>query len=212
MGNINYEHTSLFIEDLLNDTDFVDLRKYAKENDVPIMNSQTKAFIISILKIAKPKKILEIGTAIGYSSLCFKKYTGADITSIELDKEIADIARKNFEKYNVNVNLINDDAMKALRNINQGFDFVFIDANKSRYLDYFKITSKLLNEGGIIIADNVLFRGEVCNDDIMEKRKNTLVKRLRNFLAYITDLGDFTTSVIPIGDGLTLSVRRDNDR
>ena len=212
MGNINYEYTSLFIEDLLNDTDFVDLRKYAIENDVPIMNSQTKELIISILQIAKPKKILEIGTAIGYSSLCFKKYTGADITTIELDTATADIAINNFKKYNVNVNLINDDAMKALRNIDQGFDFVFIDANKSRYLDYFKITSKLLNKGGIIIADNVLFRGEVCNDDIMEKRKNTLVKRLRNFLAYITDLEDFTTSVIPIGDGLTLSVRRDNDR
>ena len=211
MGNINYEYTSLFIEDLLNDTDFVDLRKYAIDNDVPIMNSQTKELIISILQISKPKKILEIGTAIGYSSLCFKKYTGADITTIELDTTTAEIARKNFEKYNVNVNLINDDAMKALRNIDQGFDFVFIDANKSRYLDYFKITSKLLNKGGIIIADNVLFRGEVCNDDIMEKRKNTLVKRLRNFLAYITDLENFTTSVIPIGDGLTLSVRRDND-
>ena len=212
MGNINYEYTSLFVEDLLNDTDFVDLRKYAIDNDVPIMNSQTKELIISILQIAKPKKILEIGTAIGYSSLCFKKYTGADITTIELDTATADIARNNFKKYNVNVDLINDDAMKALRNIDQGFDFVFIDANKSRYLDYFKITSKLLNKGGIIIADNVLFRGEVCNDDIMEKRKNTLVKRLRNFLAYITDLEDFTTSVIPIGDGLTLSVRRDNDR
>ena len=212
MGNINYEYTSLFIEDLLNDTDFVDLRKYAVENDVPIMNSQTKELITSILQIAKPKKILEIGTAIGYSSLCFKKYTGADITTIELDTATAEIARNNFKKYNVNVNLINDDAMKALRTIDQGFDFVFIDANKSRYLDYFKITSKLLNKGGIIIADNVLFRGEVCNDDIMEKRKNTLVKRLRNFLAYITDLEEFTTSVIPIGDGLTLSVRRDNDR
>lgn len=211
MGNINYKHTSLFIEDLLNDTDFVDLRKYAIENDVPIMNSQTKELIISILEIAKPKKILEIGTAIGYSSLCFKKYTGADITTIELDKETADIARENFKKYNVDINLINDDAMKALRDINQGFDFIFIDANKSRYLDYFKITSKLLNKGGIIIADNVLFRGEVSNDDIMEKRKNTLVKRLRNFLAYITNLEDFTTSVVPIGDGLTLSVRRDND-
>lgn len=212
MGNINYEYTSLFIKDLLNDTDFVDLKKYAIENDVPIMNSQTKELITSILQIAKPKKILEIGTAIGYSSLCFKKYTGADITTIELDTATAEIARKNFKKYNVNVNLINDDAMKALRTIDQGFDFVFIDANKSRYLDYFKITSKLLNKGGIIIADNVLFRGEVCNDDIMEKRKNTLVKRLRNFLAYITDLEEFTTSVIPIGDGLTLSVRRDNDR
>ena len=211
MANINYKHTSQFIEDLLNDTDFVDIRKYAKENNVPIMNSQTKELIISILQIKKPKTILEIGTAIGYSSLCFSKYTNAEITSIELDEKTASIAKENFKKYNVNVNLINDDAMKALRNINQGFDFVFIDANKSRYLDYFKMTSKLLNKGGIIIADNVLFRGEVSNDDIMEKRKNTLVKRLRNFLAYITDLEDFTTSVIPIGDGLTLSVRRDND-
>ena len=212
MGNINYNYTSLFIEDLLNDTDFVDIRKYAIANDVPIMNSQTKELIISILMVAKPKNILEIGTAIGYSALCFSKYTGADITTIELNKATAEIAKENFKKYNVKVNLINDDAVKALRNINQGFDFVFIDANKSRYLDYFKMASKLLNKGGIIIADNVLFRGEVCNDDIMEKRKNTLVKRLRNFLAYITDLGDFTTSVIPIGDGLTLSVRRDNDR
>lgn len=211
MANINYKHTSQFIEDLLNDTDFVDIRKYAIENNVPIMNSQTKELIISILQILKPKTILEIGTAIGYSSLCFSKYTNADITTIELDEKTASIAQENFNKYNVNVNLINDDAMKALRNINQGFDFVFIDANKSRYLDYFKITSKFLNRGGIIIADNVLFRGEVCNDDIMEKRKNTLVKRLRNFLAYITDLEDFTTSVIPIGDGLTLSVRRDNE-
>lgn len=212
MGNINYEHTSIFIEDLLNDTDFIDIRKYAIENNVPIMNSQTKEFIISVLEIAKPRRILELGTAIGYSSLCFKKYTDADITTIELDKNTAEIAKKNFEKYNVNVNLINDNAMKALRTIDQGFDFVFIDANKSRYLDYFKITSKLLNKDGIIIADNVLFRGEVCNDNIMEKRKNTLVKRLRNFLAYITDLEDFKTSIIPIGDGLTLSVRRDNDR
>lgn len=212
MGNINYKYTSLFIEDLLNDTDFVELRKYALKNNVPIMNSQTKELIVSILEIAKPKKILEIGTAIGYSSLIFEKYTGADITTIELDKDTAAIAKENFKKHNVNVNLINDDAMKALRNIDQGFDFVFIDANKSRYLDYFKMTSKLLNQGGIIIADNVLFRGEVCNDDIMEKRKNTLVKRLRNFLAYITDLEDFNTSVIPIGDGLTLSVRRNNER
>lgn len=210
MANINYEHTLQFIEDLLNDTDFVDIRKYAIENNVPIMNSQTKELIVSILQISKPKTILEIGTAIGYSSLCFSKYTNAEITTIELDKKTASIAQENFKKYNVNVNLINDDAMKALRNIDQGFDFVFIDANKSRYLDYFKMASKLLNDGGIIIADNVLFRGEVCNDDIMEKRKNTLVKRLRNFLAYITDLEDFATSVIPIGDGLTLSVRRDN--
>lgn len=208
MGNINYKHSSQFIEDLLEDVDFIELRKYAKENKVPIMNSQTKELLVSLIKIAKPKKILEIGTAIGYSSLIFSKYSDAQITTIELDENTAKIANNNFKKYKKNINLINDDAMKALRYIDQGFDFVFIDANKSRYLDYFKITSELLNEGGIIVADNVLFRGEVCNDDLIEKRKITLVKNLRKFLAYITNNEDFRSSIIPIGDGLTISVRR----
>lgn len=208
MGNINYKHSSQFIEDLLEDVDFIELRKYAEENRVPIMNSQTKELLVSLIKIAKPKKILEIGTAIGYSSLIFSKYSDAQITTIELDKNTAKIASDNFRKYKKNIKLINDDAMKALRNIDQGFDFVFIDANKSRYLDYFKITSKLLNEGGIIVADNVLFRGEVCNDDLIEKRKITLVKNLRKFLAYITNNEDFISSIVPIGDGLTISVRR----
>lgn len=208
MGNINYKYSSQFIEDLLEDVDFIELRKYAKENRVPIMNSQTKELLVSLIKISKPKKILEIGTAIGYSSLIFSKYSDAQITTIELDENTAKIANNNFKKYKTNIKLINDDAMKALRNIDQGFDFVFIDANKSRYLDYFKITSKLLNEGGIIVADNVLFRGEVCNDDLIEKRKITLVKNLRKFLAYITNNEDFISSIIPIGDGLTISVRR----
>lgn len=208
MGNINYKYSSQFIEDLLEDVDFIELRKYAKENRVPIMNSQTKELLVSLVKIAKPKKILEIGTAIGYSSLIFSKYSDAQITTIEIDEETAKIANNNFKKYKTSINLINDDAMKALRSIDQGFDFVFIDANKSRYLDYFKITSKLLNEGGIIVADNVLFRGEVCNDDLIEKRKITLVKNLRKFLAYITNNKDFISSIIPIGDGLTISVRR----
>lgn len=208
MGNISYNHSSQFIEDLLEDVDFIELRKYAEENRVPIMNSQTKELLVSLIKIAKPKKILEIGTAIGYSSLIFSKYSDAQITTIELDENTAKIANDNFRKYKTNIKLINDDAMKALRNIDQGFDFVFIDANKSRYLDYFKITSKLLNEGGIIVADNVLFRGEVCNDDLIEKRKITLVKNLRKFLAYITHNEDFISSIVPIGDGLTISVRR----
>lgn len=212
MNPINREYITSFIDDLLEDMDFLELRKFAEENSVPIMKVETKEFLKSLVKMKNPSSILELGTAIGYSSLVFEKYSQAKITTIELSEEMANIARDNFEKYNANVNLINDDAKKALTNLNQGFDFVFIDANKSRYLDYFKITSKLLNEGGIIIADNVLFRGEVCNDDIMEKRKNTLVKRLRNFLAYITDLDDFITSVIPIGDGLTLSVRRNNEK
>ena len=207
MRYINYQHTSDYLENIIEDRDFLNLRSYAINNHVPIMNVESKEFIKSILAIQRPKTILELGTAIGYSSLVFYKYTKADITTIELDEEISNIAIDNFKKYDAPINLINDDAMKALNNLNQGFDFVFIDANKAHYEDYFKMCAKLLNDDGIIIADNVLFKGMVLNDDLVDKRMITIVKRLRNYLAYVSDRKDFTTSIIPIGDGLTISVK-----
>ena len=207
MKYINYPHTSQYLSDIIEDSDFLDLREYALNNNVPIMNVETKEFIKTILKIKQPKSILEIGAAIGYSSLVFEKYTNANITTIELDSEIADIARNNFKKYNTNINLINDDAQKALNDINQGFDFVFIDANKAHYEYYFKRSAELLNENGIIVADNVLFKGMVTNDDLIDRRMITIVKRLRNYLAYVMDRVDFFTTIIPIGDGLTLSYK-----
>lgn len=207
MKYINYPHTSNYLLNIIEDRDFLDLRSYAVNNNVPIMNIESKEFIKSILAIKRPKTILEIGTAIGYSSLVFYKYTKAKITTIELDKNTAIIAKNNFKKYDAPINLINDDAMKALTTLNQGFDFVFIDANKAHYQDYFQICSGLLNDGGVIIADNVLFKGMVLNDNLVDKRMITIVKRLRNYLAYVYDRKDFKTSIIPIGDGLTLSVK-----
>lgn len=208
MSHINNEYITSFIEFLAEDMDFLEIRKFAEKNHVPIMKTETKEFLKTLVLIAKPKSILEIGTAIGYSSLVFDKYTNAQITSIELSEDVAKIARDNFKKYQANINLINDDAEKALTKINQGFDFVFIDANKANYKFYFDYVDKyLLNKGGIIVADNILFRGEVCNDDLIEKRKITIVKRLRNFLAYITKREDYNTSIVPIGDGLSISYK-----
>ena len=207
MKYINYPHTSLYLEKLIEDRDFLDLRNYALDNNVPIMNVETKEFIKTILINQKPKSILEIGTAIGYSALVFEKYTNAEITTIELDPKTAEIAKKNFKINDKNINLINKDAQKALDDLHQGFDFVFIDANKAHYIEYFEKTSKLINDGGIIIADNVLFKGMVLNDDYVDKRMITIVKRLRNYLAYVMDRDDFQSTVIPIGDGLTLSIK-----
>lgn len=207
MKYINYPHTSAYLKNIIEDNDFLELRAYAEKHNVPIMNIETKEFIKAILEINTPKTILEIGSAIGYSSLVFYKYTKAKITTIEIDEKTSDIAKNNFKKYNAPINLINDDAIKALSKINQGFDFVFIDANKAHYIDYFKIASKLLKKNGIIIADNVLFRGMVLNDDLVDKRMITIVKRLRNYLAYVVDRDDFRSTIVPIGDGLTLSVK-----
>lgn len=210
MNRINNEYISSFIEDIIIDYDFLELRKFAEKENVPIMKLESKEFLKSLLAIKRPKSILEIGTAIGYSSLVFDKYSDAKITTIELSEDMAHIAQENFNKYNVDINLINDNAEKALTKLNQGFDFVFIDANKSNYKFYFDYVDKnLLNNGGVIIADNILFRGEVCNDDLVEKRKITIVKRLRNFLAYITSRDDYKTSIIPIGDGISISIKEE---
>ena len=210
MNRINNKYISPPIEDIIIDSDFLELRKFAEEENVPIMKLESKEFLKSLLAIKRPKSILEIGTAIGYSSLVFDKYSDANITTIELSEDMANIAQENFNKYNVDINLINDNAEKALTKLNQGFDFVFIDANKSNYKFYFDYVDKnLLNSGGVIVADNILFRGEVCNDDLVEKRKITIVKRLRNFLAYITTRDDYQTSIIPIGDGISISIKEE---
>lgn len=123
-----------------------------------------------------------------------------------------EIAKSNFKKYGKDINIINMDAKKALNNINQGFDFVFIDANKSQYKYYFDKSISLLNKNGIIVCDNILFRGEIANDNIVDKRDITIVKNLRKFLSYITDLDEYITSIIPIGDGISLSTRRIDER
>lgn len=206
--NINFDYISQFLNDIYVDDDYLELRKFGLENNIPIMKLESKEFIKSLLKIYKPKKILEIGTAIGYSSLVMEKYSNADILTIEKSSDMYEIALSNFKKYNKNIKIINEDAIKALNELEQGFDFVFVDANKAHYKDYFnKVNDDLLINGGIIVCDNILFRGEVTNDDLVEKRQITIVKRLRDFLSYITNLDGIHTSVLPIGDGITVSIK-----
>ena len=210
--NINYNHIVDYLNNIYIDEDFIELRNYGIKNNIPIMKLETKEFLKTLISISKPKNILEIGTAIGYSSLLFSKYSNANITTIEKSKEISEIAKANFSKYNKKINLINMDAKKALNNFNQGFDFVFIDANKSQYEYYFNESLKLLNENGLIVCDNILFRGEITNDDLINRRHITMVKNLRKFLSYITNLEDYVTSIIPIGDGISLTTRRVDER
>ncbi len=206
MSDINKNHTVQFLNDIYIDRDFLEIKKMALENEIPIMKLETKEFLKSLLLLKQPKSILEIGSAVGYSSLIFSKYSDSQITTIEKSKEMYDIALENFKKYDKNIKIINMDAIKALDNINQGFDFVFIDANKAHYKYYFDIcTEKLLNEDGIIVCDNVLFRGQISNDSLYDRRQATIIKRLRKFLTCITNLEAYHTSIIPIGDGISIT-------
>lgn len=209
--NINYNYISEYLNNLYIDEDFLIERNFALKNNIPIMKLETKEFIKTLLAIKKPKSILEIGTAIGYSSLIFSKYSRAKIITIEKSEKMANIALKNFSKYRVDINLIRMDAKEALNDINQGFDFVFIDANKSQYYSYFKKTINLIQDDGVIVCDNILFRGEVSNDNLVDRRSVTIVKNLRKFLSYITNLNEYETSIIPVGDGISVSTRRFNE-
>lgn len=206
MSDINKNHTDKFLNDIYIDRDFLEIKLYAHEHGVPIMKLQTKEFLKSLLLSKKPKSILEIGSAVGYSSLVFSKYCDCQITTIEKSKEMFDIAQSNFKKYDSDIKIINMDAIKALDQINQGFDFVFIDANKAHYKYYFDICKdKLLNDGGLIVCDNVLFRGLISNDNMYDRRQATIIKRLRKFLTYITNLESYHTSIIPVGDGISIT-------
>ncbi|MGO3017907.1 MAG: O-methyltransferase [Anaerococcus sp.] len=206
MDDIICKHTKQFLNDIYIDQDFLEIRLKAINKNVPIMKLETKEFLKSLLLIKKPKSVLEIGTAVGYSSLVFSKYSDSKITTIEKSEEMYNIAVENFKNYNEDINIINMDAIKALDYLNQGFDFVFIDANKAHYKDYFDICKdRLLNKDGIIVCDNVLFRGSISNDNLYDKRHTTIIKRLRKFLTYITNLDNYHTSIIPIGDGISIT-------
>jgi predicted O-methyltransferase YrrM len=157
------------------------------------------------------KKILEIGTAIGYSALIFEEAIvgKGKITSIEINEEKAEIARKNIAKYkkkdSVDIEVLTGDALDILPEINEKYDIVFIDAGKSHYIKYFDLTNKLLEKNGVIISDNVLYKGMISSDHLVVKRKRTIVRNMREYIDYIVSKDNFFTTILPLGDGIAIS-------
>lgn len=170
-------------------------------------------FIKVILKITDPKNILEIGTAIGYSSLIMAKASSdmAKITTIEKRKDMVNIAKENINKsnYKDKINVLHGDARELLPKIDKKYDFIFLDASKGHYLDFFNKSIKLLKKGGVILSDNVLYKGMVANDELVHRRKKTIVKRMRSYLEYLSKLENYDTSIIPIGDGVALTYKKE---
>lgn len=210
-NKIVYDDVQNYIRDLsqTSDRSLIEMEEYARINHVPIIEAEVRNFLSTIVFLKKPSKILEIGTAIGYSSIVMKKaYELAKITTIEINYESAKLAKENFSKHGYeDIKIINEDASSALEKLEEKFDLIFIDAAKGQYINYFKLAKGLLNKDGIIVCDNVLFRGMVAHKELAEKRhrKVTIVKRLREFLEEITDDSKYETSIIPIDDGMSIS-------
>lgn len=217
MTNINYNFIEEYIRDniIYTDEKLIEMRKYADEFHVPIVEPETEEFIKFLISVSKPKRILELGTAIGYSSISFAKFSKRIelIDTVEIREEMADIAKKNIQDENlediIKVHLL--DAYDYLLDCDKKYDLIFIDAAKGQYEKYFNEALKNLDKNGIIICDNVLFKGMVANQELVKRRKKTIVKRLRTFLKDMKREEEFVTSIVPIGDGVLLVREKDEE-
>ena len=187
------------------------IKQKAIEEHIPIIMDETLNVISNILKEKKPQNILEIGTAIGYSAICFSEYLQPDgkIDTIERDELRAQEARENIKIVGVEdkINIIEGDALEVLPNINTKYDVVFIDAAKGKYPVFLEHALRLLNENGIILADNVLYKGYVMSDYNKHKQR-TAVVHLRQYLQEVQEDPNLNTEILEVGDGLSISRKK----
>ena len=216
--NINYPHIVEYLNKTLSESEgfLKELEVYAKENTVPIIQKEVRAFFGMLLKYKAPKNILELGTAIGYSSIFFSDYIlpGGKIITLEREDDYYNLAISNIKKAgkeNV-ITVIKGDAFETVKKIDGTFDMIFMDANKSMYRYYLDTLLPRLSPGGIVICDNILYKGMVSCDDLAPRKQNTIIQNLRDFLSYISHHPQLETSIVPIGDGVSLSVKLQEEK
>lgn len=195
-------------------TPFLDeLEKYAKETDVPIIRKEMQNFLRFLLSFSRPMKILEVGTAIGFSALLMSEYApeGCQITTIEKYEKRIPIARENFRKAGKAdcITLLEGDAADILAQLEGAYDLIFMDAAKGQYIHFMPGIMRLLAPGGLLVSDNVLQDGDVIESRYAVTRRNrTIHSRMREYLFELTHHEQLETCILPVGDGITLSVKR----
>ena len=192
----------------MNEKELEIVKEKALEDHIPIIMDDTLEKIKEILENEKPNRILEIGTAVGYSASQFARYTDkkCKIDTIEIDEERAKEAKENIKKigFEDRINVIVGNAVDIIPTLNNKYDIVFIDAAKGKYPIFLEESLKLLNRGGLILADNILYKGYVMSDYNKHKQR-TAVRHLREYIKEITENDNFETEILEIGDGLSIT-------
>ncbi|RLQ98128.1 O-methyltransferase [Falsibacillus albus] len=191
----------------------LEMEQFAKANDIPIMELVGIEALIQIMRVQQPKKILEIGTAIGYSALRMAHaLPEANIVSIERDEERFEMAKEYIKRmgYTDRIVVLKGDALEQAENTGAmgPFDAIFIDAAKGQYTKFFEIYSKQLADTGCIYSDNVLFKGLVAEAEIEHKRTRSLVAKIKGYNEWLMNHREYHTSILPVGDGLAVSKKR----
>jgi len=191
------------------------LQKLCIKDRIPILDRDAADFLKLQLKIKEPERVLEIGTAYGFSALLIAKNTpaAAEIISIEIDGERAAAAKKEIAKtvYNDKIKIKIGNALDVLMYLNKKFDFIFLDAAKGQYLYLFEYIFELLEPGGILLADNVFFKAKVLADQKSGDKHRTIVNNLKKYLKIVMNHPELDSTLITAGDGMALSRRKDNN-
>ena len=192
----------------MNKQELEKIKEKALEEHIPIIMDDTLEVIEKELKVNPPKKILEIGAAVGYSAMCFSEFLseGGRIDTIERDEERIQEAKENFKKVGVEdkIHLYEGDALEILPTLNGKYDMVFIDAAKGKYPFFLKESLRMINDNGIIFADNILYKGYVMSDYNKHKQR-TAVRNLREYIKEVSENPNLETEILEVGDGLAIS-------
>lgn len=185
-----------------------EIKEKALNEHIPIIMDDTLEVIENIMKEIRPTAILEIGTAVGYSAICFSKFLekGGFIDTIERDKERIKEAKENIKivEEDKTINILEGDAVEILPTINKKYDMVFIDAAKGKYPFFLEQALRLIKDDGIIFADNILYKGYVMSDYNKHKQR-TAVTHLREYIKLTTDNPKLDTQILEVGDGLAIT-------
>ncbi|MDE7283079.1 MAG: O-methyltransferase [Lachnospiraceae bacterium] len=189
-----------------------EIEKEARKNDVPIIRTEMQSFIKLLLAMKKPMSILEVGCAIGFSTLLMSEYApeGCRITTIEKYEKRIPVAKENFKRAGKedSITLLDGDALELLPKLEGVYDFVFMDAAKGQYINFLPEVLRLMPEGGILLSDNVLQDGDIIQSRYAVTRRNrTIHARMRDYLYELKHHPQLTTAVLPVGDGITVSVK-----
>lgn len=190
-----------------------EIEQEALDLGVPIIRRETKSLLKVLLTLAKPLRILEVGTAVGFSALVMNAYApeGSRITTIEKYEKRIPIAKQNFARAGKesDITLIEGDALEVMKGLKGPYDFIFMDAAKGQYIHYLPEAVRLLAVGGLLVSDNVLQDGDVIESRFaVERRNRTIHSRMREYLYELKHSREFETTILPVGDGVALSVKR----
>ena len=189
-----------------------ELEQKALDTYVPIVRKEMQSFLKVMLSIIRPEKILEVGTAIGFSTLLMCEYNpvACHVTTIENYPVRIPIARENFKKAGreEQITLLEGDATEILKKLNGSYDFIFMDAAKGQYIHFLPDILRLMKKGSVLISDNVLQDGDIVESRfLVERRNRTIHRRMREYLFELKHNEQLMTSVVPLGDGITISVK-----